>query len=173
MSYLVSVLLILVNLTKHGIGESLVFSVPTNAMKIVVATNIAETSITLDDVVYVFDTGRMREMQYDPSKKVCMYEITQKQQSLSVYILLYDRDIIWIYTPHICLFAVIVLFLLRWGHWWRPGHLRLMQNSEPGGRAESAKVIAIDSTPKSHSWYTYMRHRLTYNFMFYICSFDL
>eukprot|EP00050_Salpingoeca_kvevrii_P019100 m.82484 g.82484 ORF g.82484 m.82484 type:complete len:1527 (+) comp8262_c0_seq2:687-5267(+) len=33
--------------------------------KIIAATNIAETSITVDDVTIVIDCGRMKEMQYD------------------------------------------------------------------------------------------------------------
>ena len=31
--------------------------------KIVVATNVAETSITIDDVTCVIDTGRVKEMR--------------------------------------------------------------------------------------------------------------
>jgi len=38
---------------------------PEGVRKIVVATNIAETSVTIDDVRYVIDTGRAKEMQYD------------------------------------------------------------------------------------------------------------
>lgn len=33
--------------------------------KIVVATNVAETSVTIPDVVYVVDSGRVKETQYD------------------------------------------------------------------------------------------------------------
>lgn len=33
--------------------------------KIVLATNIAETSITIDDVVYVVDCGRIKMKNYD------------------------------------------------------------------------------------------------------------
>ena len=33
--------------------------------KIVVATNVAETSVTIPDVVYVVDGGRVKETQYD------------------------------------------------------------------------------------------------------------
>ncbi|XP_030630684.1 ATP-dependent RNA helicase DHX30 [Chanos chanos] len=38
--------------------------------KIVLATNIAETSITIDDIVHVVDTGAQKEQSYDPRTKV-------------------------------------------------------------------------------------------------------
>lgn len=41
---------------------------PPGVLKIVVATNVAETSITIDDIVVVIDTGRVKEMSYDVSR---------------------------------------------------------------------------------------------------------
>ena len=38
---------------------------PAGTRKIVVSTNIAETSLTIDDVVYVVDTGKVKETMYD------------------------------------------------------------------------------------------------------------
>ena len=38
--------------------------------KVVVSTNIAETSITIDDIVHVVDVGTQKEQNYDPRTKV-------------------------------------------------------------------------------------------------------
>ena len=43
---------------------------PGDTRKIVIATNIAETSITIDDVVYVVDSGKCKENGYDPNTRM-------------------------------------------------------------------------------------------------------
>eukprot|EP00928_Gymnodinium_smaydae_P039467 TRINITY_DN26960_c0_g1_i1.p1 TRINITY_DN26960_c0_g1~~TRINITY_DN26960_c0_g1_i1.p1 ORF type:complete len:1213 (-),score=240.06 TRINITY_DN26960_c0_g1_i1:341-3829(-) len=45
---------------------------PVGARKVVVTTNIAETSITIDDVEYVVDCGRHKQTKYDPQNRVSM-----------------------------------------------------------------------------------------------------
>lgn len=42
--------------------------------KIIAATNVAETSITIDDIVAVIDTGRVKQMNYDASAQVTKFE---------------------------------------------------------------------------------------------------
>jgi hypothetical protein len=37
-------------------------------LQVIIATDIAETSITIDDVVYVVDTGKHKENRYNPHK---------------------------------------------------------------------------------------------------------
>ena len=43
---------------------------PAGRRKVVLATNIAETSVTIDDVVYVVDTGRVKEFRYNRARKL-------------------------------------------------------------------------------------------------------
>lgn len=41
---------------------------PPGVRRIILATNIAETSVTIPDVVYVVDAGRVKEKRYDPER---------------------------------------------------------------------------------------------------------
>ncbi|KAH0602551.1 uncharacterized protein H6S33_008632 [Morchella sextelata] len=43
---------------------------PPGKRKVIAATNVAETSITIEDVVAVIDTGRVKETSYDPSNNL-------------------------------------------------------------------------------------------------------
>ena len=52
-------------------GQNTVFDlVPEGCRKIILGTNIAETSITIPDVQYVVDTGKLRERQYDQVRRI-------------------------------------------------------------------------------------------------------
>ncbi|ROW16021.1 hypothetical protein VPNG_02668 [Cytospora leucostoma] len=43
---------------------------PPGKRKVVVATNVAETSITIDDIVAVIDSGRVKETSFDPQNNM-------------------------------------------------------------------------------------------------------
>eukprot|EP00656_Telonema_subtile_P030709 TRINITY_DN33695_c0_g1_i1.p1 TRINITY_DN33695_c0_g1~~TRINITY_DN33695_c0_g1_i1.p1 ORF type:complete len:686 (+),score=123.78 TRINITY_DN33695_c0_g1_i1:102-2159(+) len=47
---------------------------PPGVRKVVLATNVAETSITIDDIGFVLDTCRMKETRYDPSRRLSSLE---------------------------------------------------------------------------------------------------
>lgn len=52
-------------------GQTTVFdTVPEGCRKIILSTNIAETSVTIPDVQYVVDTGKLREKQYDQTRRI-------------------------------------------------------------------------------------------------------
>jgi len=51
---------------------------PDGCRKIILSTNIAETSVTVTDVKYVVDSGKMRETRYDQTRRItrlqCVWE---------------------------------------------------------------------------------------------------
>jgi ATP-dependent RNA helicase DHX36 len=63
--------MIMLHSSVSSASQSEVFnSVPDGCRKIILATNIAETSVTIPDVRYVVDTGKLRENHYDQMRKI-------------------------------------------------------------------------------------------------------
>ena len=56
---------------------------PPGCRKIILATNIGETSITIPDVQYVVDMGKLRERQYDQIKRITSLQCTWISKSNS------------------------------------------------------------------------------------------
>ncbi|XP_024382865.1 uncharacterized protein [Physcomitrium patens] len=54
---------------------------PFGMRKVVLATNIAETSVTIDDVVYVVDSGKIKEKQYDVSRNLTTMRVQWTSQA--------------------------------------------------------------------------------------------
>ncbi|KAL2610736.1 hypothetical protein R1flu_029309 [Riccia fluitans] len=54
---------------------------PPGVRKVVLATNIAETSVTIDDVVYVVDCGKIKEKQFDASRNMTTMRVQWTSQA--------------------------------------------------------------------------------------------
>ena len=66
-----SSLIVCLHSSVHDSAHRAVFERPPKGKrKIVLSTNIAETSVTIDDVVYVIDSGLLKEMRYDGLNKM-------------------------------------------------------------------------------------------------------
>ncbi|CAG9123234.1 unnamed protein product [Plutella xylostella] len=64
-------LLVPLHSTLSGEEQALVFKTPRPGVrKIVISTNIAETSVTIDDCVFVIDSGRMKEKRFDSNRNM-------------------------------------------------------------------------------------------------------
>ena len=48
---------------------------PVGVRKIVLATNMAETAITIDDIVCVINSGRLKEKSFDPYTSVSTLQV--------------------------------------------------------------------------------------------------
>lgn len=65
-------------------GQTEVFNpVPSGCRKMILSTNIAETSVTIPDVQYVVDTGKLREKRYDQLRRITKLQCTWISKSNS------------------------------------------------------------------------------------------
>lgn len=57
---------------------------PQGKTKVILGTNIAESSVTIDDVLVVVDSGLMREVAYDPVRRLSTLETVWVSQSSAI-----------------------------------------------------------------------------------------
>jgi HrpA-like RNA helicase len=56
---------------------------PEGVRKVVVATNIAETSLTIEDVVFVVDSGKLKERRFNAARGLSMLVLDHVSQARS------------------------------------------------------------------------------------------
>lgn len=57
---------------------------PVGVRKIVVSTNITETSVTIEDVVYVVDSGKLKERRFNAARGISMLVLDHVSQVCTV-----------------------------------------------------------------------------------------
>ena len=68
-----------------SLDQKKVFQPPPKGLtKVILATNIAETSITINDVRYVIDTGRVKEKSYDSLSGATMLKVAWVSQDSAI-----------------------------------------------------------------------------------------
>ena len=54
---------------------------PPGVRKVILSTNIAETSLTIDGVCYVVDSGQCKQNVYDPTREMSALKVTPISQA--------------------------------------------------------------------------------------------
>ena len=57
---------------------------PPDKRKVILSTNIAETSVTIEDVVYCIDSGKVKEKSYDAISNVSMLKMVWISQTSAI-----------------------------------------------------------------------------------------
>jgi len=88
--------------------------------KIILSTNIAETSITIDDVVVVINAGRAKEKTYDPHTKLGYLQTSWISQASARQVINSNFDILGSLRFSADLFCAYLL-TAPWQSWPHPG----------------------------------------------------